>query len=315
MKAVLPIVALVAAATAGPVFAPVAQAQGPEYQQVSKWPKNKPKKAPRYRKVQVSAVSTDQQGRVFVFQRSRKPVLVFDRDGRFIQAWGKGFSAPHGCRVDPEGNVWLTDVDTHQVLKYSPEGERLLTLGVKWRSGSGPDRFNGPADVAFGPNGDVYVADGYYNSRVVRLSREGQYLGEWGQRGNAWGEFNLLHSIATDAAGRVYVADRENWRIQVFTPDGQFIRGWKVYQRPFSVYVTPEQQLFVGDGTGNTVSIYTLEGRLLSRIRPGNQMNCAHMVTVDDQGCLYVANLDGKRVHKLAPGPQLPPQHRQVLRH
>ncbi len=159
----------------------------------------------------VSAVAVNAAGEVFVFQRGPKadPIVVFDAKGRYLRSWGKGmFGNPHGMRVDPAGNLWVTDNGDHQVMKFTPTGELLLKLGVKGKAGTDEQTFNRPTDVAFAANGDFYVSDGYGNSRVVKFSRDGKYLLSWGKKGTGPSEFNTPHSVAVDSKGTVYVSDR-----------------------------------------------------------------------------------------------------------
>jgi len=289
-------------------FASASLAQAPApYKVVRNWPQSQGQRAPGYGQTKASGVACDAAGNVFVFQRAPRPVLVFNREGRFIRSWGKGlFKTPHGARFDPEGNLWLTDLDLHQVFKYTPDGQLLATAGVKGQSGRDAAHFNMPADVAFGPNGEVYVADGYGNSRVVRLSRNAEYLGEWGRRGTEAGEFKpAVHSIATDAQGRVYVADRGNFRIQVFTGEGELLDVWPDTGYVNGICITAGQKLAAVEGYGNTLDMYDLSGRRLSRQggrgRAPGQLYGPHMVTEDDRGCLYVAEIGGNRVQKFAP--------------
>src|SRR5207302_42663 len=160
------------------------------------------------------------------------------------------------CRIDPEGNLWLTDNSDHRVMKFTPEGKLLATFGVRNEPGEDSTHFNRPTDVAFAPSGDVYISDGYGNSRVVRLSHGGKFLGAWGRKGAGEGEFNLPHSIAVDARGRVYVADRENARIQVFTPEGKFLAQWANGVHPYGIAMTPDAKLIVSDGLTNLLRLY-----------------------------------------------------------
>lgn len=274
----------------------------PAYHVVTGWPSGA-RGAPDYGTAAVSAVTTDAAGRVYVFQRTAHPLLIFDRDGKFLRAWGEGaFTSPHGCRVDPEDNLWLTDNADHRVMKWTTEGRLLATFGVRGEAGEDATHFNRPADVAFAPSGDVYIADGYGNSRVVRLSHDGRFLGAWGRKGKGEGEFNLPHSVAVDARGRVYAADRENARIQVFTPEGKFLSQWRDVGHPYGLCMMRDQRLFVTDGIANTVSVYDLEGKLQARWgskgSAAGQFNLAHMITVDDRGAVYVTEIDGRRVQK-----------------
>ncbi len=286
--------------TSGPVNAQIA------YRPVLNWPIRAGARPPDYGSQMVVGVASDKQGQVYVFQRTPHPVLVFDRQGRFLRSWGQGqFTLPHGCRFDPAGNLWLTDVGRHQVYKYTPEGKLLQSWGVRDTSGCDSTHFNQPADVAFGPRGDVYIADGYGNARVVHLDANGKYIGAWGRHGNGPGQFHLVHSLAVDNQGRVYVVDRSNARIQVFTPDGKFLTQWRNIGHPFGVFLTPGQRLFVADGRADTISIYALNGKRLAQwghtgTAPG-QMRRAHLLCVDDQGAVYVAEVNGKRIQKFAP--------------
>jgi DNA-binding beta-propeller fold protein YncE len=225
----------------------------------------------------VSAVGTDSEGNVYVFQRGANadPIVVFDREGtKMVRSWGKGvFTRPHGLRVDREDNVWVTDVGDHRVMKFSKEGELLLELGVKGEAGVTKDRFNRPADLAFGPAGDVYVAEqgeyeeamGFGHSRIVHLAPDGSYLGEWGTPGTGQSQFHFVHSVAVDSQGRVYVADRENNRIQIFDKDGAFLREWTHLGSTMSLFITPDDQLWtLGDRDNVEIMTYdSLAGRIM----------------------------------------------------
>src|ERR1700746_2670463 len=178
----------------------------------------------------VSAVAASGKGEVFAFHRGRRadPMIIFDSKGRYLRSWGKGmFTSPHGLRIDPAGNVWTTDVGSHQVMKFTQKGELLLSLGKKGQTGATRDTFNKPTDIAFARDGGFYVSDGYGNTRVVKFSKEGKYLFEWGKKGTGHGEFDIPHSISLNSRGRVFVADRENNRIQEFDINGNFIKEWK----------------------------------------------------------------------------------------
>src|SRR5262245_17182686 len=215
--------------------APVGAADIPDYRPVAGWPR-----LPDTVKLgQVSGVATDSADRVYVFHRGKQPILVFDRTGKLLRSWGDDqIKQAHGLRIDKENNVWVTDIGHHRVLKYDAEGKLLLTLGQKDRPGDGPDQFNKPTDVAVAPSGEFYVADGYGNSRVVKFSKEGKYLKEWGKKGTGAGEFNLPHAICLDGRGRVYVGDRENDRIQVFDSEGKFLAQYPESGAPFGLFLT-----------------------------------------------------------------------------
>jgi 6-bladed beta-propeller len=165
------------------------------------------------------------KGLIYELQRGDKadPVLVLDREGKVLRSWGKGhYKIPHSIRVDPAGNVWTVDAAASTVIEYSPMGETLMTISV----GEQPETrsaFNGTTDIAFGPNGRLFISDGYGNARVLEYSPDGKRVREWGKPGTGQGEFKLPHSIQIDENGVVYVADRENGRIQKFDLNGKFL--------------------------------------------------------------------------------------------
>jgi DNA-binding beta-propeller fold protein YncE len=285
-----------------------AQQTGGNYRVVSNWPAAKGGNAPKYGRADASGIAVSPSGQVYVFQRAPFPVLVFDQNGVFVRAWGKNlFKTPHGCRFDPEGNLWLTDLDLQQVFKYTPDGKLLQAWGTRGKRGNDATHFNEPTDVAFGPTGDIYISDGYNNTRVIHLSHDGAFLGQWGAPGRAPGQFNTPHSIAVDANGRVYVADRGNLRIQVFQPDGAFVAQWPNLGYVSGIWITQEQQLLAVEGYPGTLRRYDLDGHLLGEWSgngkaPG-QLLGPHMLTTDPQGNVYIAEINNRRVQKFAPVP------------
>ncbi len=255
---------------------------------------------------QVSGVATDSADRVYVFHRGKQPILVLDRSGKLLRSWGDDLiKSAHGLRVDHENHVWTTDVGNHLVRKFDAEGKLLLTLGKQDQPGDTPDQFNRPTDVAVAPSGEFYVSDGYGNSRVVKFSKEGKYLKEWGKKGTGEGEFNLPHAICLDARGRVYVGDRENNRIQVFDADGKFLAQWRDSGAPFGLFLTPDERLLVADGRAHWVKVLDLQGKTLGRwSEPGKgpgQLTLPHALCRDKQGAVYVAEITGQRVQKFVP--------------
>ncbi len=253
----------------------------------------------------VSAVATDAADRVYVAHRGRRPVLVFDRDGKFLRSWGDDvLKTPHGLRIDPAGHVWLTDIGNHQVYQFDADGKLLLTLGRKGEPGTGPDQFDRPTDVAVTPGGDFYVSDGYGNSRVLKFAKDGRLLKQWGRKGTGPGEFNLPHAVVLDSAGRVYVGDRENNRVQVFDGDGKFLAQWTDAGAPFGLFLAGER-MFVADGRANWVAVLDQSGRRVGRFgekgRGPGQFDLPHMLCVDARGAVYVAEVNGKRVQKFEP--------------
>jgi hypothetical protein len=202
---------------------------------------------------EVPGMAIDANGKIYAFHRSEVPVVELDRDGRILRMWGeKTFAWPHGIRIDRFGNLWLTDGQARngigqQVFKYSPDGKLLMTLGTRGVRGEGPDTFGGPCDVAVAANGDIFVADGHVNSRVVKFDKDGKFIKAWGKRGAAPGEFNVPHTIAIDSRGRVLVGDRSNNRIQIFDQDGNFIDQWTQFGTPSGMFITPDDTLYVVD--------------------------------------------------------------------
>lgn len=202
---------------------------------------------------EVPGVSLDRTGTVVAFRRSEPPILEFNASGKLLKSWGQGlFVMPHGLRVDADGSIWATDARAgngkgQQVFKFRRDGKVLLTLGTAGVSGATETTFNGPCDVAIAPNGDVFVADGHANSRVVKFSKDGKFLKAWGQKGSGPGDFDVPHAIVIDSRGRVLVGDRNNKRIEVFDQEGRFLEQWSQFGRPSGLFITPDDTLYVGD--------------------------------------------------------------------
>ena len=259
----------------------------------------------------VSAVATDSAGRVFVFHRNLKidPLVVFDAGGKYLRSWGKGvFANPHAVRIDRDNNVWLIDTGIHQVMKFTQEGQLLMTLGVKGKAGADERTFNRPTDVAFAPNGDFYVSDGYGNSRVVKFSRDGKFLLEWGKRGTGPGEFNLPHQVQLDSKGRVWVSDRENNRIQCFDAGGKFLKQWTHLGATQGISITPGDEMWIITHRNNieNVTYDTLAGRIMKidletgRIL-GSMESPGHWITISAKGEIFIGSLTGN-VFRWYPG-------------
>ena len=273
---------------------------------------------------QVVAVATGANGNILMLQRQRHPILEFAPDGTFVRAWGdglfshgkvagvppenraagaSGYSAVYGAagcqhcgahaiRVDPDGNVWVVDAPGHVIHKLSPSGELLMQLGTPGVPGDGPDTFNLPTDIAFGPGGDLYVSDGYGNARIVRFTKEGTYKTEWGARGTGPGEFGLPHGIAVAGDGRVYAVDRDNRRVQVFDSEGTFLDEWTDLTGVQALFVTADQRIWAGG------ALRELDGTILAELPDGYG---GHGMTVSPDGDVFVAQLSG-RVQKFVAG-------------
>jgi DNA-binding beta-propeller fold protein YncE len=245
---------------------------------------------------EASAVAVNSKGHIFLFQRTKPMLAEYDGQGNFIQSIGEGlFAHPHGLRIDANDNLWTTDDGNHLVLKLDPSGNVLLVLG---RINTGAEAnwlFNKPADVAFAKNGDIYVADGYGNSRVVKFDRDGNFIKAWGKYGTGIGEFNLPHSVAVDDQGRVYVGDRENQRIQIFDSDGKFIQQWTGIGYPYGLMITPDQHVWVADGGYDRIVELDQNGKILGAFgEPGHQpgqMAWAHFMAMGPDQSIYVADV------------------------
>ena len=297
----------------------------PVYEEIADW-----ETMPVGRKQRdVAGVGVDSGDRVYLFTRSDPPVVIYDRDGRFIAAWGEGlFTArAHGITIGPDDSVYCVDDADQTVRKLRPDGTLLMTLGIRgvpsdtgYREsegltsivrGGGP--FNRPTNVAVAPNGELFVSDGYGNSRVHRFSADGRLIQSWGQPGIGPGQFNLPHGLSVTSDGRVLVADRENDRIQVFTPNGEYIEEWTDIQRPTTLYIDREGLIYVSElpwyagqrsfthgiieqERPGRISILRSDGSVLARW--GGTERCApgsfcapHGICVDSSGDIYLAEV------------------------
>jgi DNA-binding beta-propeller fold protein YncE len=269
--------------------------------------------------IQVSGVAIDSRGHILVLHRGAHPLLEFESTGKFVRPWdnvifseGKvatiaaGDRAPgrsiysavygpagcdscgaHSVRVDPEHNIWVVDAAGQVIYKMDPQGKVIMQLGQRGVAGMGHNSFNLPTDVAFAPNGDFYVSDGYANARVVKFSHDGKYLLEWGTRGTGPGQFELPHNVVVDALGRVYVTDRENQRIEVFDANGKFLNQWLTFEGVSGLVMTKDQHLWAG------AVLLNLEGQVVGRL-PNGSAASGHGIAVSDSGDVYLAQLNGK---------------------
>ncbi len=259
----------------------------------------------------VSAVATDSQERVYIFQRIDPPVVVFDRQGNYLSSWGSGvITDPHGFNIS-EDVIYVTDRADSVALKFTLEGKPLQVIGKRGvHSDTGCENpgdlvpraagpFNYPTEMVPAPSGDLYVSDGYRNSRVHRFNKDGQLINSWGEPGkDAANQFHLPHSILVGPDGRVYLCDRENSRIQVFSPDGRFIAMWTDIHRPTDISVDNEGVFYVSEleanGDTSRVSVLDGGGRVLARW----DSRSAHGLWVDSDGDIYLALSGDKSVDK-----------------
>ena len=255
----------------------------------------------------MSAVAADSQGRIYAFQRKDPPVLVFDREGTYLDSWGDSAIAdPHGFFIGPDDVVYLTDRDDHVALRFTLDGKPLGVLGNRGQPSdtgceedggrvaraAGP--FNKPTEMVVAPSGELYVTDGYRNSRVHRFSADGRLIDSWGSPGkHAPGEFHLPHSLWIDERGEVYVCDRENNRIQVFSPSGKYLTHWDDIHRPTDIYMDAQDRVYISD-LKPTVTIMDKQGTVIARW----DSPMGHGLWVDPEGDIYLADVMGKRITK-----------------
>jgi DNA-binding beta-propeller fold protein YncE len=244
----------------------------------------------------VTAIEPSPDGTIYVVHRCfenscagrpEAPILKYDAAGRLLASFGQGvFVFPHGGSVDAQGNLWMTDAGGapgkgHQAIKFSPDGKILMTLGKPGVSGSGPDLFDQPTDVAVAPSGDLFVTDSHRNgrnNRVVHFTKDGKYVKEWGRKGSGPGEISEPHTIAIDARGRLFVGDRENNRIQLFDQSGRFLEEWRQFGRPSGITITKDDRIYVADSEswGTDTGAHELPG-----IKKGIRIGSARTGIVD----------------------------------
>jgi peptidylamidoglycolate lyase len=296
-----------------------------DYELVKNWPQL----PTNYTLSQVTGVGIDKAQNVFLFHRTGREwtdpfpdsmisvntILMLDRqNGKILNSWGANhFIMPHGLALDKDDNVWVTDVALHQVFKFSHDGQLLMTLGLAKQPGTDSLHFNLPTDVAVAIDGSFYVSDGYGNSRVVKFSPEGKYLFAWGIPGDQSGQFNTPHGIDLDSAGNVYVADRENNRIQKFDANGKFIRSWKNdrAEQLYSVTVNKSaNEVFAVDyltqlklkPLGSDIIRLDTSLHFNSRFGRSGQyegpISRYHDIAIDNQGNIYVGDILNNTIQK-----------------
>ena len=233
------------------------------------------------------------------------PIQKFDASGKLVTSFGAGmFNYPHGMFVDRDDNIWVGDGRAKNgkgetIMKFSPEGKLLMTLGKPGVAGDGPDTFNGPSDVLVAPNGDIFVADGHggnTNARIVKLTKEGKFIKAWGQKGSGPGEFETPHSLAMDSAGRLFVADRGNSRIQIFDQNGKFLEEWRQFGRPSGVFIDKKDVIYVSDSTSSDqtnpgfkqgIRMGSVKDGKVTAFIPWTEGSTLESVAADDQGNVY----------------------------
>ena len=272
----------------------------------------------------VPGIAVDRRDQVWVFTRDTPPVQVYSAGGRFLRSWGSDtIKTAHHLKIDDRGNVWVADIGHHVVMQFTPEGKLLRTLGTRGVPGEDRTHLDQPTDMAVTAAGDVFVSDGYGNNRVVHFGPDGRFVKAWGKLGTRQGEFSLPHAIALDSRGRLYVADRNNARVQVFDQSGKFRDEWRNLLVPWGFWVTakdeiwvcgsspmpwrktdevlgcpPRDQLFMRLNTqGRMLQLWTVPKGEDGHERPGD-CNWVHAVALDSHGNLYAGDIIGKRAQK-----------------
>jgi peptidylglycine monooxygenase len=245
----------------------------------------------------VTAVAASPDGRLYVCHRLTPTVLILDSAGSLVGSLGADLvTDPHGVNTDASGNVYVTDRDRHVVVVFDPKGKVIRELGTRDQAAN-ENPFNHPAAVAVSPAGEIFVADGYANSRVHVFSPTGVLLRSWGEPGRAPGQFRVPHGIAVGAGGRVYVTDRENDRVQIFDADGAVLGIWDGFKGPTDVCIDQHQRVFVSDHVP-TVTAFDTSGNVLVKIRA---LYDTHGICCDNRGNIFVASTPGCCVIKYTP--------------
>jgi DNA-binding beta-propeller fold protein YncE len=282
----------------------------------------------------VSGLAIDDKDQVWFFRKGPDPVQVYTADGKFVRSWGRDqFVNPHYLRIDPEGNIWVTDFGLHVVQKFTPEGKLLLTIGVPGEKGEDETHLNMPTDMAITPAGDVFITDGYGNRRIVHCDKNGKFVKAWGQYGTAPGSFVVPHAIVVDSKGRLYVADRNSGRIQVFNQEGKLLDQWSNLIMPWGISINAKDEIWVCGSSPHwwkrngkypeykdqVFMRFSTDGRVqqvwqvplgdigedknnpdVSRLKPGETVG-VHCIAQDSKGNLFVGDIYGERAQKFIP--------------
>src|SRR2546425_5714520 len=251
-----------------------------------------------------AGIAVNSKGHIYVFHRGKHPLMEFDSSGKFLRSIADElFVTAHMVRVDLEDNIWTADIGSHVVLKLSPEGRVLLALGRMRIPGDDVLHFNQPTDVAWDRDGNIYVTDGYGNSRVLKFDKYGNVLTGWGMKGTGPGQFDTPHTIAIDG-GFVYVGDRENARIQIFDRNGRFLRQWKLGS-PFGLELAPDHSLYMADAIAGRILKIDSEGKVVGSFTgpsPGQGLDFdPHEIALGPDGSIFTAEVLGWRAEKLKP--------------
>ncbi len=293
------------------------------YRVDSDWPQNRS----AYLWKAIPAIAIDDMGLIWTVNRGDMPVQVYTADGKLVREWGNGyFVSPHQIQFGREGHVWIADSHAHVVYKFTRDGKKLLTIGIPNEPGEDNTHLKMPTDMVETPSGDIFISDGYRNNRVVVCNEKGEFIRSWGELGTGPGQFSLPHSIDRDSKGRIYVADRNNSRIQVFTEAGSLVDQWTNLCQPWTVRITPDDEVYICGASPSQwqpeevqlgippkdqiVMKFDTTGRVLGwwrfpqgpdaadmKVNPG-ELSWVHGLAIDSQGNLYLGDIMGQRAQR-----------------
>ena len=273
-------------------------------------------------------VAIDKDGNVWCYARVQPAIQVYSPSGDLVKSWAtEENSTAHQIKIDKDGNVWLADIGLHLVRKFSPEGKELLHIGTPGEWGKDETHLNKPTDMAIAANGDVFISDGYGNARIVHCDKDGKFIKAWGTLGNTDVRFSIPHAIAIDSKDNIYVADRNNVRVQIYNTDGKLTDSWKNVVVPWGFCITPNDDVWVCGSTpmkwrfnpkyptaplgcppkdqvfmrfrpdGRLLQMWAIPKAVDGKEKPG-ELNWGHCLAVDKSGNIYSGDIIGERMQK-----------------
>lgn len=255
---------------------------------------------------EVTGIAINSEDHVFVFHRGKHPLIEFDSEGNFIRSIAEDlFVNPHFIKIDKYDNIWTTDVGSHVVLKFNKKLELQMVLG-RWNTAGEEFTqnamfmhiFNKPTDVGFDSDNNIYVTDGYVNSRVLKFDSNGVFVKLWGTKGDSVGQFNLPHAVVVDKDNLLYIADRQNQRIQIFNTDGKFLKAWNNIGYPWGL-VQYDNKFYMTDGHAGRLVELSKEGKITGVYGKPGQIGWPHAIAFDSKGNLYITEVITWRIQKL----------------